>query len=84
MERKRLEKYHTNNVSLIGSKMPLILNIIRISDECCVNVNKQLLNKNNNVINAIRCQWTTKLIKCDILFVDVGNHGIHIVIVFLK
>ena len=35
--------------------------MIRISDEDCANVYKQLLNYNNNVINAIRSKWTAKL-----------------------
>ena len=57
--RKRLEKYNSNKVTLIGPKLPIILNIIKISDKGCGNVYKQLLNNNNNVIREIR--WTSKL-----------------------
>ena len=59
--RKRLEKYNFNKVTLIGPKLPLILNIIRTSDKACANVYKQLLNNNNNVISEIRSKWTSKL-----------------------
>ena len=56
-----LEKYNFNKVAVTGPKVSLILNMIRISDEDCANVYKQLLNYNNNVINAIRSKWTAKL-----------------------
>ena len=46
---------------MIGPKLLLILNLIRISDKGCANVYKQLLNNNNNVINEIRSKWTSKL-----------------------
>ena len=59
--RKRLEKYNFNKVTLIGPKLPLISNIIRISDKGCANVYKRLLNNNNNVISKIRSKWTSKL-----------------------
>ena len=59
--RKRLEKYNFNKVTLIGPKLPLILNIIRTSDKACANVYKQLLNNNNNVICEIRSKWTSEL-----------------------
>ena len=51
--KKKLEKYNFNKIILIGSKSPLILNIIRISDKPCAHGYKQLLNKNSIVINAI-------------------------------
>ena len=58
--KKEVRKNTFNKLTLIGPKLPLILNIIRISYQGFANVYKQLLS-NNYAINELRSKWSTKL-----------------------